>query len=169
MTTQTLSHFSRGNRGAHIRNSQGVRFSFLADAADTGGAYSVMEVTARPGAEPPPHIHTGEDEAFYILDGAWTFRCGQTPTEAGPGTLLFLPRGLMHGFTAHTDACRALVILSPGGLEVAFRELSEPMPAGQAEPPPSAEPPSIALLLETFGRHGVQVPPPDATSSDSSR
>lgn len=160
MTTPTLSQFVRGHSGAHVRNYRGLRFGFLADAADTGGAYSLMEVTARPGAEPPPHVHTGEDEAFYILDGAWTFRCGETLTDADPGTLLFLPRGLMHGFTAHTDACRALVIMSPGGLEAAFRELSEPMPPGLTEPPAPAGPPDVERLLATFGSYGVQIPPP---------
>ncbi|MDN5859957.1 MAG: hypothetical protein L0H84_15185, partial [Pseudonocardia sp.] len=74
MTTSTLKPFSRGPTGAHVRSYQGLRFGFLADAADTGGAYSLMEVTALPGAEPPPHMHNAEDEAFYILDGAWTFR-----------------------------------------------------------------------------------------------
>jgi quercetin dioxygenase-like cupin family protein len=49
-----------------------LRFSFLADATDTGGGYSIIEVQAWPGMGPPPHIHS-EDEAFYILDGAWTF------------------------------------------------------------------------------------------------
>jgi quercetin dioxygenase-like cupin family protein len=160
MATRSLTQFSRGQDGAHIRNYQGARFGFLADAADTGGAYSLMEVTARPGAEPPPHVHTGEDEAFYILDGAWTFRCGPTITDAGPGTLLFLPRGLMHGFTAHTDVCRALVIMSPGGLEATFREFSEPMLAETAEPPPPVGPPPVARLLEAFRGRGVQFPRP---------
>jgi mannose-6-phosphate isomerase-like protein (cupin superfamily) len=163
MTFATLNHVSRGPSGGHVRSYLGLRFGFLADATDTGGAYSIMEVQARPGMEPPPHIHSGEDEAFYILDGAWTFRCGDTATDAGPGTLLFLPRGLMHDFTAHNELCRALVIMSPGGLETAFRELSEPLPPGTAAP--QAEPPPIAHVLDTFRRRGVQFAPPESASS----
>jgi quercetin dioxygenase-like cupin family protein len=152
----SLDPFTRRSGGEHTRSYLGLPFTFLADAADTGGALSVMEVTARPGAEPPPHTHTAEDETFYILDGAWTFRCGTTTTDAGPGTLMFLPRGLIHGFTAHTDACRALVIMSPGGLEATFHELSDATTAGG--PPPRPRP--IPHVLAAFAARGVQFSPP---------
>jgi quercetin dioxygenase-like cupin family protein len=159
MTVATLKHVRRGPTGEHVRSYLGLRFSFLAEAADTGGAYSLMEVQARPGMEPPQHIHTREDEAFYILDGAWTFRCGEDISEANPGTLVFLPRGLVHGFTAHDESCRALVILSPAGLEAAFRELSQPLPPGMAQPVLPAEPPPVEL--DPFVRHGVRFLPPN--------
>jgi quercetin dioxygenase-like cupin family protein len=158
MPTVLSRPFSRAAGGDRIRNYLGARFTFLADAADTGGGYSLMEVTAWPGGEPPPHIHTREDEAFYVLDGTWTFRCGGTITEAGPGTFMFMPRGLMHGFTAHDESCRALVIMTPAGLEEAFRELSDEMPPGMALPPRPLGPPSTAHL-EGLGRRGVVFPP----------
>jgi quercetin dioxygenase-like cupin family protein len=158
MSTVMSRPFSRAAGGERTRNYMGARFTFLADAADTGGGYSLMEVAAWPGGEPPPHIHTGEDEAFYVLDGTWTFRCGGTTTEAGPGTLMFMPRGLVHGFTAHDESCRALVIMSPAGLESAFMELSDAMPADMTRPPRAVGPPSPAHL-ERIGRHGVSFSP----------
>jgi quercetin dioxygenase-like cupin family protein len=156
MTVATLKHVRRGPTGEHVRSYLGLRFSFLAEAADTGGAYSLMEVQARPGMEPPPHMHTGEDEAFYILGGVWTFHCGHAVSEAGPGTLVFLPRGLVHGFTAHDELCRALVLMSPGGLEAGFRELSAPLPSGAVHAGPPAESRDVEHVLDTFHRRGVQ-------------
>ena len=157
MTIPTSSHFARGPGGGRTQNFLGAPLTFLIDSADTGGAYSLMEATVRPGDEAPPHVHTSEDEAYYILDGSWTFRCGEMTTEAGPGSTVFLPRRLQHAFTVHTETARALVLISPGGLDAAFRELARP---GEAEAPP------LGQVLETFGRYGVQfpAPPPDARS-----
>jgi quercetin dioxygenase-like cupin family protein len=38
-------------------------------AAETGGAYTMIEAIATPGNGPPPHIHKNEDETLYVLDG----------------------------------------------------------------------------------------------------
>ena len=34
----------------------------LAEWKDTNGAFSLVEVTLAPGTEPPPHVHSREDE-----------------------------------------------------------------------------------------------------------
>jgi len=121
-----------------VQSFLGAPLTFLIDSAGTGGAYSLMEAVLRPGDEPPPHVHTAEDEAYYILDGSWTFRCGETTTEARPGSMVFLPRRLGHAFTLQSEAARALVLISPGGLDAAFHELFRPecgrMPARRAGP-----------------------------------
>src|ERR1700754_3843878 len=35
----------------------------------TAGAFALVEASVPPGGGPPPHLHTREDEAFYLLDG----------------------------------------------------------------------------------------------------
>ena len=102
--------------------------TFLADSADTAGAYSLMEATLRPGDEPPPHVYTAKHEAYYILDGRLTFRCGTAIDRRRPRALLFLPRGLLHTFTVRARPARVLVLISPGGLDAALRELCGPTP-----------------------------------------
>ena len=47
---------------------------------------------------PSLHVHTREDEAAYVIDGVLTVRVGDRRTEAGPGTLVWLPRGEPHTF-----------------------------------------------------------------------
>lgn len=44
-----------------------------------------------------PHVHPGAEETFLVLAGRAAFRIGDDPEiEAGPGTFLFSPRGVLH-------------------------------------------------------------------------
>ena len=138
----------------------GHLFSFLAESEQTGGTLAVIEVTVRKGLEPPPHTHAREDETYYILDGRWSFDAGGEPFAADPGTLVFLPRGVQHSFAIHDDAARALVILTPGGLENAFREMSQPTTQAHGLPPHPDGPPPIQRMAEVFATRGVTFPPP---------
>jgi len=45
-------------------------------SADTGGAFALLEVTAPPQSAVPLHVHTREDETFFILDGTIEAECG---------------------------------------------------------------------------------------------
>jgi quercetin dioxygenase-like cupin family protein len=47
----------------------GDRYTIKCSGKDTSGAYALLEAVIPPGAGPPPHIHSREDEAFYVLDG----------------------------------------------------------------------------------------------------
>ncbi len=74
----------------------------------------MFEFSAPVGQDPPTHVHPTEDEMFYVLDGSFTFQCGENSFEAEPGSFIFLPRGVPHGYTAHDgDRGRLLAITSP--------------------------------------------------------
>ncbi len=45
----------------------GDRYTFLVTGEESGGAYFVMEAWVPSGGGPGPHIHTREDETFYVL------------------------------------------------------------------------------------------------------
>jgi quercetin dioxygenase-like cupin family protein len=53
-------------------NSLGV---VMATSESTGGAFSMVHQTTPPGHATPYHLHRNEDEAFYVLDGEFTFIC----------------------------------------------------------------------------------------------
>src|SRR5688572_13363366 len=42
----------------------------------TGGSLVLVENLTAPGGGPPPHLHTREDEFFYVLDGTFEIRIG---------------------------------------------------------------------------------------------
>jgi quercetin dioxygenase-like cupin family protein len=72
----------------------------IATSESTGGAFSMVHETAPPGNATPYHLHYVEDEAFFVLDGEFTFNCDRKKTILGPGGYIFLPRNIPHGFDA---------------------------------------------------------------------
>lgn len=147
-------------------NYLGHRFTWLAEGRETGGQYSVVDALIRRGLEPPPHTHTHEDEAYYIVDGRVRFVVDGAAHATGPGDFVFLPRGQQHGFRLESDTARALIIMNPAGLEEAFHELSVPA-EGPGLPDPPAGPPRVDLIVAAFAARGVQfpAPPPAAAAS----
>jgi quercetin dioxygenase-like cupin family protein len=51
-----------------------------------------------PGQVSVPHFHPRAEETFYVLRGRALFRFGgeDADRDAGPGTVLLAPRGVMH-------------------------------------------------------------------------
>ena len=95
-----------------------------ATGADTGGACAIMELVTVPESGSPYHIHHNEDESFQILSGTLTVYLDGRRIEAGPGSFVFIPRGLRHAFMNRgAEVVRSLVVLSPAGLEGFFDTL----------------------------------------------
>jgi quercetin dioxygenase-like cupin family protein len=59
----------------------GIDFIVKAGELGKGRRLAVIEYTTRRGEEPPDHTHPTEDEIFYVLQGALTFRCGEDTFE----------------------------------------------------------------------------------------
>jgi quercetin dioxygenase-like cupin family protein len=93
-----------------------------ASGRSTGGSLTVIEVTIDGG--PPRHTHSREDESLYVLTGSLDVECGKDRSRAGPGSFVFLPRNRPHAFRSVGGPARALLIVTPGGLDNYFAELS---------------------------------------------
>jgi quercetin dioxygenase-like cupin family protein len=92
----------------------------LAKSESTGGAYSLIHLSASPGFETPYHLHHTEDEAFYVLDGEFTFICDGKKTVLGAGGYIFLPRAVPHGLRCSSEKdSRVLTHVMPG-TEIGF-------------------------------------------------
>jgi quercetin dioxygenase-like cupin family protein len=79
-----------------------------------GRRVAVMEYTTRAGEEPGDHTHATEDEMFYVLRGAVTFRCGGKTFEVADGGFVFLPRGIEHGYQIRSAGRNARATRRPG-------------------------------------------------------
>jgi quercetin dioxygenase-like cupin family protein len=89
-----------------------------ATSAQTGGVFSLVEAICPPGYTTPLHIHYLEDEAVYVLDGCLTFDLAGRQVAAGPGSYVYLPRGLAHGFRVDGDTrARILVLTVPASAD----------------------------------------------------
>ena len=128
-------------------------------AAETGGAVTVMEAVFPPGVGAPPHTHTHEDEAFYILEGEMTFEIEghHLPLQLGAGGFVLAPRGGRHAFrNDSTRTAKMLVLALPGGLERMFGAFDEAVSRADGGMPPEAE------IVAIAARSGVAVEPPPA-------
>lgn len=142
---------------AHLRHGEGSQRRVITDlvtiratGADTGGAYSLFEVETPSGGGYPPHTQRYEDEAFYVLDGAYVLLLGEDQVELEPGGYAFVPRGTMHAYTNVGPASsRMLVLITPGGIHEQFIE-----DAGDAGDRPQWQP-DMAKVLAVAPKYGI--------------
>jgi len=111
----------------------GVRF--MIDGDTTDGAFSLVEHPLPPRAlGAPVHTHRHEDEYSYVLEGRIGVQLGDDVIEAGPGELVFKPRGVPHAFwNAGDEPARLLELISPAGFENYFRELAPLLAASERD------------------------------------
>jgi mannose-6-phosphate isomerase-like protein (cupin superfamily) len=146
---------------AGFLGSIGVRF--MVDGPTTGETFSLVEhpMSARALAA-PLHRHNREDEYSYVIEGRMGALLGDEVLEAGPGDLVFKPRGEWHTFwNAGDEPCRILEIISPAGFERFFAELVDLGGVAQADPAAMGalceryeldmDPDSVPGLIERFG------------------
>jgi mannose-6-phosphate isomerase-like protein (cupin superfamily) len=134
----------------------GMLTEVKASAADTGGMYTMLEITAPPGLQTPLHVHYRDDEGFYVLDGSVTIEVGDRTVELGPGQHAFGPRDIPHRFTVGPDGARMIWVLTPGGFDGFVDEVSVPA-AAPSVPPATVAPPEDAA--EIVLRHGMELLP----------
>jgi quercetin dioxygenase-like cupin family protein len=122
-----LLHRPAGNGRAFW--GPGDHYTFLVTGAESGGAYFAMQALVPPGGGPPRHIHTREDETFYLLEGSIEFLLGEQTVVAGPGDFVNVPRGIVHRFrNTGTDTARIILTFTPAGIEHWFEETLERAP-----------------------------------------
>ena len=94
----------------HLGPSEGDAFSaigdvyrVLASGRQTGDVYALSEIRVSPNNGPPPHIHSREDECFFVLEGEIDSQVGDEKIKARPGTFIHGPRGIAHSFKNNTQ------------------------------------------------------------------
>ncbi|HEV2106925.1 MAG TPA: cupin domain-containing protein, partial [Thermomicrobiales bacterium] len=123
------------------------RMTFKVTGEETGGAFALWEDFLDPGEGPPPHVHANEDEAFYILEGEYTFTVGERALTATAGSFVLAPKGIPHGLRNTGDTPgRMLVMVCPAGVERYF------FAVGTAGPPTG--PPDIERIVAAAGEYG---------------
>jgi quercetin dioxygenase-like cupin family protein len=149
----TLSKPGEGRTVAVV----GDVYRFLATGEDTNGKYALWEAIVPPGGGPPPHVHSREEEGFYVLQGEITFTVNGERIVAGPGTFANMPVGTQHSFKNDSDRpARMLISVAPAGLEKMFFEVGVPLDEGatSALPPTNEE---IERLLAAAPRYGIEI------------
>jgi quercetin dioxygenase-like cupin family protein len=125
-----------------------------ATAAQTGGAFGLIESTERRGDAPPLHVHSDEDEAYYVIEGELTFFVGEEEIRAPAGTPVYAPRRIPHSYRVDSSASKIVVVNVPGGWEGFFSEAGDAASAGEE---PRAIEPDLERLGELAARRGVTI------------
>ncbi len=132
-------------------------YRFLVTGDETNGKCAMWEAIVPPGGGPPPHIHSREEEAFYILEGEITFTVNGEKVVAKAGTFANMPVGTPHSFKNESDQPAKMVIsVAPAGLEQMFFEVGVPLAEGAttALPPTKGE---IEKLLTVAPKYGIEI------------
>lgn len=132
-------------------------YRFVATGGETDGKYALWEALVPPGGGPPPHVHSREEEGFYILEGEITFTINGERVVATAGMFANMPIGSTHSFKNESGRpARMLISVAPAGLEQMFFEVGVPLPEGAtACPPPTRE--EIDRLLAIAPKYGIEI------------
>jgi len=148
----------RPNGSAPAVWGPGDRYNFLATGEETDNAFFQFEAIVPTGGGPPPHIHSREDESFYVVSGSLEILVGDSTYQAKAGDFVFIPRGTVHRFknVGGTTALQ-LVTFVPAGMERYFREVFPPVTDPKAVPPPITDE-LIQKLHEVAPKYGLEFP-----------
>ena len=155
MTTTTTTGYATPAGDGERLWIVGDTMTLKATSESTAGSLVLLENLTAPGGGPPPHVHTHEDEFFYVLDGTFEIRVGDDVHALGAGGFAFVPRGTVHNFrnTGETPS-RILVGFTPGGMDGFFRESGRP--AVDDGPAPPLDDDEIARTTAAAERYGVR-------------
>jgi quercetin dioxygenase-like cupin family protein len=130
--------------------------SICLSGADTGGAYSLLEVSLASGIGVPRHTHTREDEAYFVLAGELEVIVGDEKFVLRAGDILMAPRGIPHQLRNSGDLeNHYLLVFSPAGFEEFVRMTALPAPDDAIAP---TEPPAVAVqnVHDLAAEYGIQ-------------
>ena len=127
----------------------------VAGGERTGGLVTIGDARIPP-APPARHIHSREDEAIYVTSGVLTVEVGGQRHQVGPGSLIWLPRGIPHTFAnlSGEPVCTVGVI-TPSGLENMFAEIAAYLAALTGPPDPQ----TITAINAKYGVSPGDGPP----------
>jgi mannose-6-phosphate isomerase-like protein (cupin superfamily) len=96
-----------------------------ADTRGTNGSLTILELVVAPQSGPALHIHVREDEVWWVLEGDFRFKAGDTMLRTSTGGMVFGPRGVPHSFQNIGDTPgRLLIVTSPSGVERFFEQFA---------------------------------------------
>lgn len=146
-----------GLRGRSSCAERKPNFAVLLRGEETAGRCGLVETVERRGARPPRHLHIGEDETLYVIEGSLSVWVAGEWFEAPAGTALFLPRGVEHALLAETEKVRVLSFFAPAGFERFYGEMA------------AVGPLDVERLVTAAARYGCEIagPTPERPLAES--
>jgi quercetin dioxygenase-like cupin family protein len=145
----------RAGEGQRSRSPLGGDITYIVRGENSNGALAALEAVNPAGEGPPLHVHTREDEVVYVLGGEIRWKLGDQLSLTGPGSFVFIPRGVPHTWqNVGNGECTMLITFAPAGMEGFFDRL-----ASLTEFDPDA-------FRAAAAEHGMEVVGPRLAESD---
>ena len=119
----------QAGEGEQMWFAGGGVMTWKATAAETGGAFLLLEDRMARGKMTPLHQHPNDDEAIYVIEGEILAHVEGEEHPVGAGGLFFAPRGVPHAFMVTSETAHVLALLTPGTGEAFYRDAGEPADA----------------------------------------
>jgi quercetin dioxygenase-like cupin family protein len=137
---------------------KGMLVSQMAGTADNDGAFDLAVSRNRRGTEPPPHVHSREDEFLYILSGELRVYVDGEVFAVTAGECMFLPNRRPHAWLITSEEAHLMLLVVPGGFVDAINKMNAP--AERMELPTDADTVTYAdadltETIKVFGQHGI--------------
>jgi mannose-6-phosphate isomerase-like protein (cupin superfamily) len=146
----------RPDEGQQVRWGPAGVIRILAGAESSDGSFSICEVTEPPGSGAPLHVHHGEAEGFYVVEGELELTCGADTVKAGPGDFVYAPKAVPHKYVVVGQRpVRMLLLFSRPGFETFFVEGGTPLDEPPAGPP---DPEDFQQLVRKYDMELLEVP-----------
>jgi quercetin dioxygenase-like cupin family protein len=170
MLNQSQSNQNRSNQNEvkHVPAETGPaycgtgdRITFLITGAETGGAFFMAEVSVAPGGGPPSHVHSREDESFYLQQWTLAVQVGGKALNLSAGDFVHMPSW----HNAFLQECRRRNReTTNGGHAAGTRKLLRGVffPAADIADIPQIGEGVIGRAMKTAPKYGLELLPPAA-------
>jgi quercetin dioxygenase-like cupin family protein len=153
----------QAEEGEQMWFAGGGAFTWKATAAETGGAFIMLEDRMVHGKATPLHQHPNQDEAIYVLEGELLIDVEGEQHRVGQGGLFVAPRGVPHAFIVTSETAHVLSVQTPGTGESFYREAGEPL-SSAVEASRPADWPRLRAVAEQSDSIELLGPPPFAAA-----
>jgi mannose-6-phosphate isomerase-like protein (cupin superfamily) len=121
------------DRYSFKRNIPNGESSFKVSSKDCRGDFFAMEHHHTKKGGPPRHLHHGEDEWFYVIEGEYIVEVGSVLHHLKQGDCILGPRGVPHAFAfVGVSTGRFLITYAPAGKMEEFFDSRDRMPGGRS-------------------------------------
>ena len=103
------------------------------EARETGGRWGAVVVRSDRGSSGWTHLHRGEPEGFFVLEGELELCGAESVTRIDPGFFVLVPPDTEHSFRVLGDEARWLAIW-PSSLDGLLEDLEKARESGRDDP-----------------------------------
>jgi quercetin dioxygenase-like cupin family protein len=147
------------NAGENVWFGGGL-VTFKVTSEQSGGGLCMIEHAASRGKRTPLHLHPDHDETGYVLEGELRLHIDGVEHTAGPGTIVWIPRGTPHALLVTSEMARSLWFVTPGEAMEAFYRQAGDEATSQTLPPAEFDIARVRAVGEGTGAMKTLGPPP---------